>query len=397
MFEFMRSDGITERAYMLEVYAIVQRNMGYICSLDKAHADEIAEKIITHAVTHRNRDKKDTLNAYVRSLANSFVKELHSEQNRNEYLDDMEGGGYNIVADVMAWTSHEISYDVDGRKHLVDLMMTQYLIMPNIVTRYCANALRAAQMEPAIVVPQEDESDILNGIKWKSVESEFRRYSPATVLLSMIEMAQYIAKQQRLNTELRGRVYKPIAFVPVVGDRITNITEKPTVVSVDANGTKRFYAIDPYTFEMHEVDGLHKLRMDFEKWQPIGSDNSVRCVYSVDISELMNYLYEQVCVPYGVDTKYIRWVGKERNIKFLPSGTTLYDVNEENYFIEVRAEILTMLADNPSIDILGITSDYVYLRPVRRLMFNAYRCKLFNGKVIDLPIQVKHMEKIRTE
>ena len=396
MLELKRTDGITEGAYMLELYQLVQSNMKYIRSMNKHDADEIAARVVTHAVQHRNREMTGTLNAYVRSLAASFSKEMHAQRNNSVELDDYTiHNNSNLYDSKLLWVSHEVSYDIVGRKTITESLSTQYLLTPAKVVDYCNEILSAVAINTDMILEEptaQEIAELKHGTTWDVVMNTLKRYTPATILQGVLDTVQVITKQQRLQHKQVAISYRNYNAVVADEKLLNTITNKPTVAVLNNNGVTKFYGIHKYTFDMQEIDGREKLHMDFTTWLPV-SDCGFRAVYAIDISNLMNYLYAQVVVPSTRNTQLVRFLGKERNAKYLPSGTVLLNETTDNYFIEVKMELLTMLLSNGMTEILGITDDNIYVRPARRPHYNVIRYTLFNGKQIDMPLTVMNIDK----
>lgn len=391
-FSLKRSDGISERAYMMEIFQLLQKNMPYIKGLDIYFADEISSRVLRHAIAHRNKDKEGTLNAYIRSLASSFNKEIHAEINAVDYLDDPNSYCANTLYDTLAWVTHEVAYDITGCNTVAEKLMLQYLLTPAHVVAYCIDVLSAVKINNILVAEEEAAYETQNIDSWDVTLKTIRRYSESTVLQGLLKAAQYIAQQQRAQQHYVKSSYKDVPIINIQYNLLSTITEKPTIALTDKHGNGKLYVIDKYSLKMRDLEGKNTICMDFTNWEPIDGNGSFRATYAIDISAIMEYLAARVAVDYGVNTKYIRWL-RDRNVKYLPSGTALIDCTYEQYMNEVKAEILTSLLSAGIIDIIGLSDDFIYIRPMRRPQYKDIKITLFNGKTFRVSITMVQREK----
>jgi hypothetical protein len=399
--DLKKSDGITDKAYMMAVYESIARNRNYIKSVTRNSATretDVVSKILIHAITHRDYTKTDALDAYVKALANAFTKELYKETARQTEFDDNVSAKYGQYAFDMT-----TECDAEGRYTIENVLMQYYFKYPDDVERYCLTVLHklGIRMYCDFVVDADGrhlvEVDDINKSKdetqtftpidktaWQDVRAVMKRYDATTVLNATLIVANKIAAQKH-------RLKRVTKLIPIVAhkvdyDILSAITGVPTVAVIKgSNQDNRIFEINPCTLEMYCKSTQSTVNLDIVKWQPL--KKSMTSVVKIDIIAFMEYIYTQVCVPQGVNTALIKWLKKE-NIKILPSGVQLLNVTLEHYIVELKAELLTTLSKNGITDIIGITADAIYFRPRRLIKYNNIQYKLYTGKIINMPVQV---------
>lgn len=124
---------------------------------------------------------------------------------------------------------------------------------------------------------------------------------------------------------------------------------------------------------------------DLVKWSLIKP--TARNVYSVDISNLIEYMYNNIFVDEGVNTPFIKWLGKRYIVK---SCGGYEDLNRDLYsFMDyIHCEVVLNLVEFGVNKVIAISDDTVYFKAQKEISYNTIRMVLCNKKVIDLPVKL---------
>lgn len=373
--------GITDEAYMQLVYNTIQKNKWYIykiCRGDTVKMNEVSSRVLVHVITHRdyNADKVE-LDAYVNVLAKHYLANMCAEQNKQSEYDD---GYQNSLELSTALIPTVAGCDSEGKYAIEDLLTHYYFKYPEDVKRYCFTTLRTLGIKMYTAESVDCDAPPSDKKSWNVLLTQIHHYDAVTVLNATLTIANRISAQEHRMQRRTGAFAIPARSIDY--DLFESLVA--SIKAVARVGTKdRTLTFDPYTLSMRD-EKRRAVNLDTVKWQPL--QPNVPTIYACDVSGFLDFLYEQVCVPEGIDTKFIRWLGK-RNIKTLPSGTQLEDVSVEQYMLEAKTELLSTLVATKVSNIVGVTEETVYYSPRKRITYSELRYVMFNGASVTLPVQ----------
>lgn len=111
-------------------------------------------------------------------------------------------------------------------------------------------------------------------------------------------------------------------------------------------------------------------------------------IVKIDISPLMNYLYDMIYADKGVNTTMRRWLNN-RYVLTTFGGQEHLNMNEDTFIDLCMEEILLNFVANNINNIIGFTVDTVYIKPSRSITYDKLRCTLSCGKIIDLDVNCR--------
>ena len=377
--------GITDEAYMQEAYNAVQRNKWYIfkiCRGDSTKINDVSSRVLIHVITHRDYTTENVaLDAYVNVLAKHYLANICAEQQQQAEYDDSYQNSLMLSTNLLPTVA---GCNSEGKFAIEAALTHYYFKYPEDVTRYCYTTLQKLGIKMYVNSPVNVDDVPQDKKSWNALLKEIQRYDAVTLLNATLTIANRIAAQEH-RVQRRTSVIN-INAKPVDYDVFDSIVANAHVVT-RVGKQERQYALDKYTLTMCD-NAKHTIDLDTTKWQPL--QQTVGTVYSCDITQFIEYLYRQVCVAEGVDTKFIRWLGKH-NIKTLPSGIQLEDVTIEQYILEAKLELLCALVSTKISNVVGMSEDNIYYSPRKRVTYADLRYILFNGVAVILPVQATNI------
>lgn len=370
---------------MQEAYDTIQRNKWYIykiCRGDSTKINEVASRVLIHVITHRDYNTENVeLDAYVNVLAKHYLANICTEQQRQAEYDD----GYQNTLKLSTNLLPSIAGCNSAGKFAIEDALTHYYFKyPQDVKRYCYNTLQKLGIKMYVNSPVDTEAGPQDKKSWNVLLKEIQRYDAVTLLNATLTIANRISAQEhrvlRRNTVISVHA-KPVDYA-VYDSVVSNVH-----VIVQIGKQARQYGLNKYTLEMCD-NTKHVVDLDTQKWQPL--QQNAGTVYACDMTQFIEYLYRQVCVPEGVDTKCIRWLGKH-NIKILPSGAQLEEVTVEQYILEAKLELLCTLVTTKISNVVGISSDNIYYSPRKRVTIDSLRYVFCDDTVVSLSVQATNI------
>lgn len=162
--------------------------------------------------------------------------------------------------------------------------------------------------------------------------------------------------------------HKDIIFKPV---RNMNILDR-----VVNNGV---YTEDGKLVKIDEKMLMSEENPDYFKWKAQGSSHKIQ---KIDCTPFMEYLYDQIYVNEGVDTKHIMWCDSHYRLT-TPAGDYYIDENREYFINRCRVELVAALVKASVGNVIAISPDNIYFRGKKLSYIKAN----VRGKVIILPVE----------
>jgi len=361
--------------YVNKVWDCIVQNVRYIKKFNGADYEEAMHLILARITSNRN-DKYKDLTPYVKKLARTEMRQRTYSKAYN-LVDDETG---EIARPFLKLTD---SFDIltdDRKEKLLNVFRDMYLLYPDdiMLLRTAFEKADISQQESKEINTKVDKH--LRTVLWKAIQDfnvsvkDGGRYAYQIIL----EFYNEIAREQSKQLALEGTKYITLE----VGDYrcASRFSTEPTIriVSDDKN-----HGLEMGIDTRNGITMTHDVNIDLYQWVPI---SKTKCdIIKIDISALADYLYENVYVDKGVNTPHCRWAG-DRYVLITPGGEEHLNLDPDLFIELCVEELLLNMTANSINNIIGFTPDSVYVRPVRKITYNTLRCKLYNGKNIDLSV-----------
>lgn len=344
---------------MLRVQKTISDNIQYFKKFNGPHWQEAVNKAFMTAVTHV-KSEYEVLDPYIKNLARNILKESEKESPWDTVNEDGEVS-YPFLQLTTRLDEDKILLD---KKEIMNTFKTLYLL-------YEQDFLKLK------LIFRKDDDKFTKGeivkneeIK-KALDSLRMKYGAINVYSLLYDFFVYLPKYSK---KIENATIKVIEMKNKDLDYKTAIADIPLIV--DEHGV--FYDIDKLTLTMEK-------NPDTFKWDVI---TQTSCdVLRIDISPLLDYMYDQVFVPQGVHTKHISWCDDIYKV-MTPGGKAYVNLDRNAFINYVKMELIAHLSANRFNSIVAISPDYIYVRPNRMMNYDTIRLVLFTGKMIDLPIDV---------
>lgn len=123
--------------------------------------------------------------------------------------------------------------------------------------------------------------------------------------------------------------------------------------------------------------------IDYVKWKPV---KDIRGIIRLDISDVVNYMYQKTHKRQGLNTAHIEWCNGEYVI--IGMDGSRYFCDTEGVTKRTRIELLKMCLVNKLGTVIGVTTDSIYLKGTTKLKnYTCLQLQLYNGVCLDMPIQ----------
>ena len=351
--------------YSTKVWDVINTNIRYFKKFNGEQWMEAAQKAYVYAMEHKD-DRYDDLTPYIKKLARTILKVKEKEKPYDMWTED---GEVALVFTGLTETMGEEMFN--DSKDVMNTFKELYLVNPNEF------------MKLKYIFQYDNEKDILSIksliIKDDQLRREFysliRKYSSECVFYTLYDFFKMLPKFVEVNNQRR---IKEIVAKESNYMMLQKLPETPCIKTSDG----KYHSIDRNSLTM-DIDP------DFKKWDTSFSTNCD--IMRIDMTPLLDYMYEQVYVEQGVKTNHITWCDDKYKL-VTPGGTVSICEDRERFMDMVRIElILNILANNIN-TVIAVSPESVYLRPTRSVYFDVIRYKLCTGKCIDLPITV-HIRK----
>lgn len=360
----LNASGKTD-AYSKRVWDAIHQNKGYIKKFNGADWEEATHKIYLTAIEHRDDNYAD-LGPYIKKLARTILKVKKVERPYNVYTEDGE------IAPLFYGLKDYINTDnLEGVNVIKDVFKEMYLLDTE------------SFMKLKALYSYDDASDLKGAkdlkIKNTQLSTEFSRliykYGSETVFRTLYE---FFCDLPKMVANRETNLTKEIVLKEANFTLVEKLSDAPLIKDIKG----QYHYIDKSTLTM-------TVNPDYIKWDIVGS--SICDVLKIDIAPLMNYIYEEVCVDQGVNTRHIQWCDNKYKVT-TPGGSIVLGLDIEKFISMVRVELILNLIANNVNTIVAVSPDNVYIKPTKSFQFDRIRLKLCTGKIIDLPITV-HIKK----
>lgn len=344
---------------MLKVQKTIQDNIQYFKKFNGSRWQEAVNKTFTVAVQHVKLEY-DVLDPYIKNLARNILKEQEKESPMDMVTEDGE-----VSFPFLSLTTSIEDSDVYLDKE--DCMRTFKMLY----LLYEEDFLKLKQLYKSDV-DKFSKSEI---IKNENIKNAFNtlclKYRTVDVFNTLYEFLYSLPKYSR---KIENATIKIIEMKDKDFEFLSAIPDIPLIV--DEKG--RYYGIDKLNLTMERDP-------DTFKWNII---TPTSCdIIRIDMSPLINYIYNQVYVPKGVFTKHITWCDDVYKLT-TPGGKSFVNLDREKFMTQVKVELISHLVHNRFNTIIAISPDYIYIKPTRMLGYDTIRLMLVTGKIIDLPIEI---------
>lgn len=357
-------------SYAARVLATINANERYFKKFNPVHWEEAMHS--AYLVALENQDGRyDNLHPYIKKLARNIMR---SRTRDIPFTVFDEGGEISTIFRSLSEIIETTTFD--GNSELVGEFKKLYLRNPD------------SFMKLQHIFNYDDDKH-LRKIKefrskdkelWQAVRSLVEKFGPEYTFGTL---GHFFAELPNLTKpSVEGQI-KEILIRPGKLHVLSKLPDMPTIVGEDDG---EYHYINPTTLEMSR-------NPDYFKWDVIGS--SMCDIYRIDYSEFMNHVYEEVYVPQGVDTKFIKWCGDFYKLT-TPAGESEINMDREKFINRVRVELVANLIARGVGSIIAISPDNLYIKPTRTFNYGIIRIKYRNDgafdRAFDLPVTL-HIKK----
>lgn len=345
-----------QERYKLRVKKAIEENKRYFQKFNGEHYEEAIQATYIAAITNRNDDYEDVL-PYIKALARNILKTETTERPYDMQTEDGE---------VSAPFLQLVSY-IDDTKFLEEGEIERAFQV--LYLEYEDDFLKLGRLFEQGRLEREAK------IKKPEIHSKIReliaKYGASVVFYNLYnflqEMEEYKSVVYEEKTKLINIRKRERGVLDVLSDLPTIKTRGGRYLSIDKN-----------TLEMEEDP-------DYVAWDMIAITTCT--IRRVDLTPLMDYMYKQVYVEQGVDTRHIKWCGEMYRLMSL-TGDKYINEDREVFLNKVRVELVENLLENRIGPIIAISPDSVYIKPTKAFAYTRLRLEV-QGKTIDLPITEK--------
>lgn len=352
-------------SYSAMVWDAINSNLGYFKSFNKDRWEEAVHRTYITALEHRDDSYGDVV-PYIKKLARTI---LQIKQNESAYSVQTDDG--EIAPIYYSLTDHIDTENLDGSAELVDTFKELYLLDTE------------SFMKLKEMFKYNDVADIENKKAFKIRNARFGQEFRKLVEkfgadFTFKVLYDFFRDLPELCSTRQTGLIKDITLKVGNFDMLEKIPDTPLIVDQNNN----YHYIDKNTLTMLP-------NPDYFVWDVVGPTSCD--ILKVDISPLLNYLYEEVYTVQGLSTRHITWCGDKYRVT-TPGGDSYIGLDREKFIQFVRVELILNLMMNNVGAIVAISPDNVYIKPTRAFQFDTIRLRFTYGKIIDLPISL-HIKK----
>lgn len=366
MLTFSLNDVDGSDSHAVLVWETIRNNLGYFKKFNHDRWEEAVHKTYITALEHRNSTYGDNILPYIKKLARTILQVKMKESSYGVFTDEGE------ISPTFAVLKGYIDTDsIDGSDELKDVYKELYLL----------DSESFMKLKSLFIYNDEKELRKLKDLRIKNqrLNTELRNLvSKYGADFTFRVLYEFFEELPKLKAVRQTGLTKEVVIKKGNLGVLDKIPDTPLIV--DSNGD--YHYIDKTTLTMRN-------NPDFFKWDLIGS--SLCDILRVDISPFMEYMYEQVFVDMGVNTRHITWCGDKYSLT-TPSGEVYLGLEKDKFISVVRIELILNLMMNNVGAVIAISPDNIYIKPTRAFKFDKIRTKSVQGKIIDLPIDI-HIKK----
>lgn len=348
---------------MLKVERTIQDNIQYFKKFNGPNWKEAVNKTFIVAVQHI-KSEYEVLDPYIKNLARNILKEQEKESPVDTVTEDGEVS-YPFLK--LTTTIDESALFLDNEE-----VMRSF---KELYLKYEEDFLKLKQL----FKKENDKFSKGEIIKNPEIKNTMQvlsvKYGAINVYNSLYDFFMNLGKYSR---KIENSTIKIIEMKNKEYGLDQAIPDIPLIIDKKGN----YYGIDKLTLSMEKDP-------DTFEWNII---TLTSCdILKIDISPLMNYMYNAVYVPKGVFNKHIVWCDDVYKL-ITPGGKGFVNLDRDKFMTQVKVELLEHLSYNRFNTIIAISPDYVYIKPNRMMNYDTIRLILYSGKIIDLPIEI-HIKK----
>lgn len=352
--------------YAEKVRITIDKNIRYFKKFNGERYSEAAQKAYMAALKHQ-KDEYEDLTPYIKKLARTILRVNEYEIPHSSVSDSGE------VAYVFASLTEEIPMDSFHKvEELFEKFQELYLI-DEVEFKKLDNLFKYDDVSD---IQDKSQFEIRNDVLKSGFIALQQTYGPKLVYTALYDffndldrMVKPRDEEQILEVNLREADFKYVSKLP----------DTPQIV--DEYGKE--YGINRVTLDM-------PVNIDYLKWDVNFSTNTN--ILKIDITPLIDYMYNEIFVSPGVTTKHITWCGSKYKLT-TPGGYTTIGTDRNKFMSIVRAELIMNLLKHNVNRIVALSPDSIYLKPTRSTDISSVRCKTSTGKTIDLPVTVHLIKK----
>ena len=348
---------------MLRVQKTIQDNIQYFKKFNGANWQEAVNKTFMVAVQHV-KSEYEVLDPYIKNLARNILKEQEKESHVDTVTEDGE----------VSYPFLKLTTSIDED----NLFLDNQEILRNFKELYLKYEEDFLKLK---LLFKKDNDKFSKGevIKNTEIRNTIQNLSikyGATNVYNLLydffmNLGKYSRKIENSTIKIIEMKRKEFGLEDIIPDI-------PLIMDKKGN----YYGIDKLNLTMEKDP-------DTFEWNVI---TQTSCdILKIDISPLMNYMYNQIFVSQGVHTKHIVWCDEVYKL-LTPGGKAFVNLDRERFMTQVRVELLEHLSYNRFNTIVAISPDSVYIKPTRMMNYDTIRLILHTGKIIDLPVDI-HIRK----
>lgn len=347
--------------YSTLVWNTIIENVGYFKKFNMDRWQEAMHMTYITAIQNRDKSYGYDIEPYIKKLARTILRSRGREDSYSVVNDEGE------VSWVFSVLRDEIDISrISGKEVLKDRFKELYLMDRE-------NFLKLRD----IFVYDDIDSLDLRSLRTKSpkiyneIKSLIYDYG---VEVTFGVLQEFFEELPMLCPEKEPGGIREILLKEGNYAVLSKIPDTPTIV--DDNGNYHFLDRDTLTMDINP---------DYINWRLIG--NSKSRVFRIDILPFVTYLYEQVYVQQGVNTRHIIWCGEKYSVK-TPGGVSYICLDREKFISICRVELVINLLQNNIGNLVAASPDNLYFKPSRRFNEDVIRLRFKDGKVIDLEVSL---------
>ena len=356
MLTFSVNKNLGKETYIIKVKEAIDKNINYFKKFNGAEWEEAVQRTFITALQNQNEAYED-IEPYIKNLARNVLK-TQSQENPYDMITEDGEVSYPYLG-LVSFIDEGIFVD---NKEVEDTFKELYLLYKEDFLKMGA-IFNQESFDRHEVVRNQKLIDKIRVLEAKYSAKDI--VSLLSVFLSKLPEYTHQKYTETIKT-VEMKVRKP--------DTIENLPDIPTI----SNKKGKYIGIDKATLTMEEDP-------DYIEWTTIA--NTSCNVMKVDITPLMDYMYKQIFVPQGVNTKHIEWCGDMYKV-ITPSGEGFVNIDREKFMQRVRADLVENFIESKIQYIIALSPDSIYIKPSRIITYDYIRLVLFTGRVIDLPVSM---------
>jgi len=348
--------------YALKVIFSIEKHKNYFKKFNPYNYDEAMQKTLEHALNNRREEYED-LDPYIKKLARTIMLNERKNQPSLYELYNEDGEIHGVFNKLRSYIDQKSADIVNIEKELHDYFKELYLLDENsfwLLRQFF-----------------DDIQDLksINSIKDKDFKNKVyhlvQKYGLYAFLYSLYTFFEKLP--QLVNQRVTNKV-KIVQLKKPNYKLLDRLSDTPLIKEKGRSNS--------YIF-LDKVFLLSDKNPDFVDWELI---SPTTCdIVRVDLNPFLDYVYENVNVKQGVDTRFIRWCGDKYKL-VSPSGESYIGLDIDKYLAYVRVELILNLMGIGLGTLLAISPENMYIKVTKSFIYDKFRVVFNDGKIIDLPI-----------